>query len=399
MTDMMISTCNLPFSFEQTPSWTEIMYNQPQDGKSVGTSSIDAFGVTPDSYVSMMMMQHSVMASGSGLGLGVDGSLPMGEGTDPCMVAIGGSSAPLHDGGAQLGTGLGEEAREETTGRVFEQGQGSLAPNSYPSYEAPSCVHAPVHFTTTNFEFDFTVPSSLYSSHSTAPHTQQNPFSLADFHFTSSIPSTTTTTDTYSSSTNDMSTILFPSFELSTKRSAEETDAENDVQGSAKKPRVVAGTTEVLSNTVNPRDLCNTPTPPITRPPSPPRTHTCRPAVSSPLSSAPAPPIAPPRPRRRSSRSNQIALLKFALDPWLRLSRNLGPQSGSGVGSAASGSSNGGSCRPTVFNPATWPSAGNLRELRNSDPFAASFGTGLDMGMGGMGVGDFHTHQWNLVDA
>lgn len=121
-----------------------------------------------------------------------------------------------------------------------------------------------------------------------------------------------------------------------------------------------------------------TPIPPP-RSPSPPRSH--RPVVPSPLAppepQAEEPVVAthqaysfalpvtpPPRPVRRRSRASEIALLKFALDPWLRLSRSL--SDGKPICRSAPTPS-------APFNPATFPRAGNLRELRrgrNGLPFS-----------------------------
>ncbi|KAG8856612.1 hypothetical protein FRB96_006372 [Tulasnella sp. 330] len=434
MTDTLLSA-TFQFSSEQvnTTTWKDMMYEQPPqdqqrpyDGSASSSScssSMDmSFGLPPDSFMSVMM--HSVVGGCGGDYVGVGPLITTADGVSLETSTASGSSTLLHEGGAMLGTdGVQGGTAEGGEEAALEQGSSPATPSVFSSYEARSCVLeqpalAPALFptpapSTSTFAFDFTVPSPVSISHSNPPQQLGSSLSLpSTFQFTSINPSTPTTITPSPSSSTTMSTssVLFPSFELSTKRAAEERDNENDFQGSAKKPRVVVASEET---TVDPRDLCNnspplaprSPSPP-NRPPSPPRSHTSRPAVSSPLSSAPTtPPPAPNRPRRRSSRSNQIALLKFALDPWLRLSRNLGPQSGGSPNSNDRAGADSTSCRPGIFNPATWPSAGNLRELRNSDPFSSSFGNGLDMDlgmngmMGGMGVVDLHTHQWNLVDA
>ncbi|KAG9002516.1 hypothetical protein FRB90_011365 [Tulasnella sp. 427] len=152
------------------------------------------------------------------------------------------------------------------------------------------------------------------------------------------------------------------------------------------------------------------------KPPVPPRSPSPphdlhKPAVPSPLCPSVAAPCIPPRPlTRRRSRSNEIALLKFALDPWLRLSRSL-----EGSKAAAAGS-----CKQ-AFNPATFPSAGNLRDLRAPRSYAPSYSndysvdscggfelslpfnfgaTASEITFGGFGSGDLAAGvKWNLVDA
>ncbi|KAG8948019.1 hypothetical protein FRC04_010061 [Tulasnella sp. 424] len=151
------------------------------------------------------------------------------------------------------------------------------------------------------------------------------------------------------------------------------------------------------------------------KPPAPPRSPSPphdlhKPAIPSPLCPVAAAPCIPSRPSlsRRRSRSSEIALLKFALDPWLRLSRSLdGSKPVGGPG-----------CKQ-AFNPATFPSAGNLRELRMSrscaSTFSSNFGNSYDgfelslpFNFGGatsditfgFGNGDLAGGvKWNLVDA
>lgn len=187
------------------------------------------------------------------------------------------------------------------------------------------------------------------------------------------------------------------------------------------KPVVAAEKQQVLSPSSMPvqqkeetKQSASQPPSSTVRPPSPPRSpsppHDHKPAIPSPLCPAVATPCMPSRPSlsRRRSRSNEIALLKFALDPWLRLSRSLdGSKPIGGVG-----------CKQ-AFNPATFPAAGNLRELRMSrscaSPLSSDFGSscgGFELSLPfnfggatsditfGFGNGDLAGGvKWNLVDA
>ncbi|KAG8906821.1 hypothetical protein FRB99_005995 [Tulasnella sp. 403] len=180
--------------------------------------------------------------------------------------------------------------------------------------------------------------------------------------------------------------------DTSAKRSADDDGGYHEDEGCSKKARVhiedvstvelEQDKSECLSSSVldptTEHGQCVTPPP---RSPSPPRHLSSRPAISSPLSSDPPPNVTTPDscpcpntdeltlrpPTRRRSRSSEIALLKFALDPWLRLSRALEASSAAAMKSA--------NCSG-AFNPATYPSNGNLRELRRCDPFVAPGGAG-----------------------
>ncbi|KAG8928000.1 hypothetical protein FRC02_007481 [Tulasnella sp. 418] len=127
-----------------------------------------------------------------------------------------------------------------------------------------------------------------------------------------------------------------------------------------------------------------------------------RPSIPSPLCPSSQQFSHPPSPTpRRRSRCKEIGLFKLALDPWLRLSRALDTiQPDISPVSRLSSADQ----KSQVFNPATFPSAGNLRELRKKEPVLQLPFTFDDesnrIRASALRFGDpFGSSPWGVVDA
>ncbi|KAG8931122.1 hypothetical protein FRC01_001823 [Tulasnella sp. 417] len=284
-----------------------------------------------------------------------------------------------------------------------------------------------------------THPTSLAYHHHQPNHPSPSPDLLYSSSISSPSPNTTTTMSVTclkhdSPSTSNSTT------SSTTKRTAPDEYAEGSSSRSSKKnrksrmvgvageddkadrPPVAAEKQQVLSPSSKlvhqkeeAKQSASQPPSSANKPPAPPRSpsppHDHKPAVPSPLCppsmSSPCIPSRPTLTRRRS-RGSEIALLKFALDPWLRLSRSLdGSKAVAGPGSKQ------------AFNPATFPSTGNLRDLRTPRSCASSLSSDFGNSCGGFelslpfnfggatsditfgfGNGDLAGGvKWNLVDA
>lgn len=369
--------------------------------EAIGGYSAGGYGA--GGAITMETERRRSSAPSGAVGLATHQDQPLAESPS---AAITGTAVPLFHSSDSFHHAIAQETQGVTTNPASPTHPTSLAYHHQPNH--------PIHVSSPS-------PDLLYSSSSISSPSPSNIMSVTSvMHEATPSTSNSTTAST-------------------TKRTAPDEYAEGSSSRSSKKNRksrmvVVAGEDEnvdkpvaaaekqqVSSSSSNPvhqkeeaKQSASQPPSPTTRPPSPPRSpsppHDHKPAVPSPLCPSVSAPCIPSRPTltRRRSRGSEIALLKFALDPWLRLSRSLdGAKTVAGAG-----------CKQ-AFNPATFPSTGNLRELRMSrscaSPLSSDFGgscggfeLSLPFNFGGatsditfgFGNGDLAGGvKWNLVDA